>query len=173
MAENDGVKMKIATTRFGEIERGEEEVYTFPDGLLGFRLVKRFVLVDNPKPGPFLWLQAADVPDLAFVVTDPLLFKQDYIIKVQQIELESIKLANIEDARVLVIVVVPRNVREMTANLQGPLVFNTKENLAKQLVLQGDEYTTKYRVFQDDAGGNASGTDGSGADDSGRTEQGG
>lgn len=149
MAEKGIPLVKIKTSRFGEIEKPESDIFHFPEGLLGFRLVRRFTIVENPKPGPFIWLQAVDVPELAFVVTDPLLFKPDYVVRVQKQELESIKIADIENARVLVIVVVPHNVREMTANLQGPVVFNTKENLGKQLVLQGEEYTTKYRVFQD------------------------
>ncbi len=144
--------MKIQTTRFGELEVNSGEIYYFPEGLLGFGSVKRYFTLANPTGGPFEWLQAVEPPNLAFVVCDPITFNPDYRIKAKKEDLESIKLERIEDAIVRVILVIPRGHPErMTANLQGPIVFNAKSMLAKQLVLPGDEYTTRYRVFPEEA----------------------
>lgn len=50
---------------------------------------------------------------------------------------------------VRVILVVPQNPALMTANLQGPLVFNPATRRARQLVLAGPEFVTRFRVFAD------------------------
>ena len=147
MSENKSIK--VSTTRFGELDVNKEDVFFFPEGLLGFGPVKNYFILKRENQGPFEWLQAVDPPHLAFVICNPLLFKPDYRVKVKAEDLQSIKLDNLEDAVVYVILVVPQEPKMMTANLQGPLVFNPKEKLAKQLVLHGEEYTTRYRLFPD------------------------
>lgn len=139
--------MIIQTTRFGELEIREEDIYTFPEGLLGFSHVKKFVVVENPSGGPFLWLQAVEHPAIAFVITNPLLIKPDYTVAVKKEELAVIKLERSEDGEVHVILTVPSDPLKTTANLMGPLVFNVKERLGKQIVLSDVGYTTKYPVF--------------------------
>ena len=54
---------------------------------------------------------------------------------------------SVERALVIVILVVPRDPWGITANLQGPLVINTRERLGIQLVLNVPEYTTRHLVF--------------------------
>jgi len=144
--------MKILTTRFGELEISSDEVYYFPEGLLGFGSVKRYFTLANPTGGPFEWLQAVEPPNLAFVVCDPRVFKPEYEVKAKKEDLESIKIERLKDAIVRVILVIPKGHPErMTANLQGPIVFNVKARLAKQIVLPGEEYSTRHRVFPEEA----------------------
>lgn len=144
--------LRIETTRFGPIEVQREELIHFPEGLIGFGQFKDYVILEHPGGGPFMWLQAVEAAHLAFVICDPLLFKPDYKVSVKKEDLDSIHIEEIGDGVVVVILVVPRNPKEITANLQGPLVINHVERLGKQLVLTGPEYTTKYQVFQDKAG---------------------
>ncbi|MBI5360795.1 MAG: flagellar assembly protein FliW [Planctomycetes bacterium] len=142
--------MKISTTRFGEIEITTEDIYGFPDGILGFPEVKQYVILDNSNGGPFRWLQALDVPSLAFVVIDPLLFHPDYKVEVKKEDIASIEIGDVEDGFVLVILTVPgENPADITANLLGPLIFNSRKMLAKQIVLTGSNYETKHRVFKE------------------------
>ncbi|MDQ7779257.1 MAG: flagellar assembly protein FliW [Planctomycetota bacterium] len=146
--------MKVATPRFGEIEVKDDAVYCFPEGILGFAPVKLYFILDNPKGGPFQWLQAVEPPELAFVVCDPRLFLPNYAVAVRKEDLANIELENIEDGFVLVVLTVPsKNPRDITANLMGPLIFNPKKRLAKQLVLADPAYTTKHRVFGEEGGG--------------------
>ena len=147
---NGTTLMKVQTTRFGELEVADDQIYHFPEGLLGFGNVRRYFIQPHGK-GPFQWLQAVEPGSLAFVICDPRVFKPDYRVKISPEDMESLRLASLDAAVVLVIMVVPRDPRQMTANLQGPLVLNPHAKLARQLVLLGDEYTTKYRVFPDAA----------------------
>ncbi len=143
--------MKIMTKRFGEIEIDPKTKITFPSGLLGFSGYKDFVLIDANKKSPLKWLQSMDSPDLAFVVTDPLIFKPDYQIRLYRSDLEEIKVSDPTRVAQLVIVTVPKDPAKMTANMKGPLLINTENNLGKQVVLDHPDYDLKYRLLSDDA----------------------
>lgn len=142
--------MKIYTTRFGEIEVNEETVITFPSGILGFPDVKKYVLLDVDENSPLKWLHSVEDPSLAFVVTDPNLFKADYVVDVQRKDLKDIDVTEAEEVIVLVLVTVPREPSRMTANLKGPVLINAKNNLAKQLIVDNQDYDIKYRLLPDD-----------------------
>lgn len=145
--------MKVQTTRFGEVEIPDGEVYCFPDGLLGFGAVKVYFILQNPKGGPFCWLQAVDPGSLAFVVCDPAMFLQGYQVKVRKEDLASIELEDVKDGFAMVILTVPKDPVNITANLVGPLVFNPKKRLAKQIVLTDPGLSTRHRLFADPAPG--------------------
>ncbi len=141
--------MQLKTSRFGEVTVEESAVISFPEGVVGFPDVRRFVIFDGPEGTPFKWLQAVDRPELAFVICDPALFKPDYQVGATKEHLASLKLAKPEDAVICVILSVPTDPWKMTANLLGPVVFNAESKLGRQLVLSGPEYTTKHPVFPD------------------------
>ncbi|MCK6439568.1 MAG: flagellar assembly protein FliW [Planctomycetes bacterium] len=142
--------MKLETTRFGPIEIAEDEIYSFPEGLLGFASFKRFILKPNPTGGPMLWLQSVDDGSLAFIICQPQLFKPDYKVSLRPEDLGDIELTKVDEALIYAVMVIPKDKpREMTANLQGPLILNKTKRLGKQFVLLNSDYSTKYKVFQE------------------------
>ena len=74
------MKTEVETTRFGRIEVSSEEVIFFPQGLIGFEMLKHFVLLDSRKGGAIQWLQAVDDPGLAFLVSDPRRFIPSFVL---------------------------------------------------------------------------------------------
>ncbi len=140
--------MEIETTRFGHVEIDESLIFTIPEGILGFENLKRFIILDHfDEESPFKWLQSIEDPSLAFVITDPLIFVPDYKGKIHKEELVSIKLPEAGKAIVVVIVNIKRDHREITINLQGPLVINPEKKLAKQCVLPTDDYDIRHVIF--------------------------
>ena len=150
----DGEKeriMKLNTTRFGDIEIDENKIIKFPYGILGFPEVKSYIVLDhmNNPDIPFKWLQAADDPALAFVITDPLLFCPDYNPDIDEQDIRELHITCAEDRGLIVIVTIPHEEPEkMTANLQGPVMVNLKTREAKQIVLVKDEYTIRCPLLQ-------------------------
>ena len=69
--------MIIDTVRFGEVEVEENRVIHFVEPILGFEKSLRYVILDHAEDSPFKWLQSADEPELAFVVTNPKFFGID------------------------------------------------------------------------------------------------
>jgi len=141
--------IKVKTTRFGEIEIKDHDVLELPSGLIGFPELKRYVLLDHDKDSPFKWLQSLDDGAIAFVLINPLLFKPDYMVEVTEAEVTDLELKNEEDAVISVIITIPTNPQNMTANLKAPLVFNLQNRRGKQLVLSNPAYTTRHNIMEE------------------------
>lgn len=139
--------MKISSKRFGQISINEETIITLTTGVLGFPKYTKYVLIDPNKKSPLKWFQSIEDPNLAFVVTDPNIFIKDYEVQVNAIDIQDLDVKDPEDTVQLVIVTVPTDPSQMTANFKGPIVINTKNNKGKQLVLDTDKYQIKYRLL--------------------------
>lgn len=141
--------VKIQTKAFGEIEVSDKQKISFPDGILGFEFIKDYYLLDM-EDSPFYWLQSIEEQDIAFVVIQPDLFIPDYKLKVNNAELESIDIKDKEDILIFTIVTIPENPSEMTANLQGPIIINKKNNLARQAISLDDNHRVKHALMKAD-----------------------
>lgn len=141
--------MKLITKHFGEIEIDENKIINFIDGIPGFDDQKRFVIIDNPDESvPFKWLQSIDEPELAFVIINPFVFKDDYEFDLPTHIIEKLKIRDESDVLVYSIVVIPEDITKMTANLAGPVIINSRERLGKQIVLDDNRYTTKHYILE-------------------------
>ena len=149
--------MKINTSRFGEIEVDTQAIISVPGGLIGFPEQEQYVLVRHSQDSPFYWLQAAENPDLAFVIIDPQVFKPDYRVAINKTILTYMQAADETELSIFVIVTIPPGKPEaMTANLLGPVVINTQARVARQLVLDESNYSHRHPIMaaqsRDEAG---------------------
>ena len=138
----------IQTSRFGTIEIEENRVIHFPEGLLGFPQHRDYILLDHKSGSPFCWLQSTDVPELAFVLTNPFRFIKDYL---QDLSAEEQALFEIEEGGapvILNLVTIPSgHVQKTTVNLLGPLVIDATARTGKQVVLAGAGYSHRQPLF--------------------------
>jgi flagellar assembly factor FliW len=142
--------IEIRTTRYGEMETveiSEDTILTFPEGLPGFERHRRFALIQDPKLAPFSWLQSLHDPLVGFLVIEPGLLVRDYEFDISDPDVEALGLDNSSEATVLSILVVPEDVRAMTANLQAPLIMNPRKRIAKQVILTDERFPLRYPVF--------------------------
>ena len=140
--------MNVQTTRFGVVEVDETRIITFPAGLLGFSSYRDFALLQPEDDSVFFWLQSIDAPDLAFVVTDPGLWVQDYEAPIRREQMGELELDSLDNAQVFVIV--NKYGESLTANLQGPIVVNCVTRQAMQLVLADKRWTTRHEIVRID-----------------------
>ena len=138
--------MEVRTTRFGVIDIAEDRVITFPEGLLGFGERTQFCLLQPGDDACFVWLQCLDDPNLAFVVTDPTFFEQDFSVRIRPEQMTALKMEKLEDAQVFVIV--NKIDDQLTGNFQGPLIINTLEKLGEQIVLSDKKWTTRHPLMR-------------------------
>lgn len=133
--------VEVETTRFGPLRVAEAAIITFPEGLLGFENRRRFTLVPQADT-VFAWLQSLDRPDLAFLLLPPAAAFPDYA-----------PLDRVEPGATLwVIVTVPDGrPRDMTANLLGPLLIDAATRQGRQIVVEGDRFTTRHRLLASEA----------------------
>ena len=140
--------MKIKTKPYGEIEVNEKQKLCFPEGIIGFEGISYYYLIDS-REGPFYWLQAADYPELAFLLVNPRVFRKDYKLMVKDSDLQSLELEMKEDLLDFAIVTVPEDHSKITANLMGPIVINKKTRVAKQVISENEEYTVKHYMLEE------------------------
>lgn len=142
--------MEIGTTRFGRLESievAEDQILTFAEGIVGFEALTKFARIRQAEYAPFEWLQSTEDADVSFVVADPAKFFPNYSFELGDDEVQSIDLAEANEAEVLTILVVPENPQRMTANLVAPLVVNRRNNLARQIVLNDQRYSIRTPLF--------------------------
>lgn len=144
-----GPLLEVNTTRFGKVSVKEADVVELPQGLIGFPELKRYVLLDHDKESPFKWFQSLDDGAIAFVLINPLLFKPDYEVEVTESEVSGLALVNEEDAVISVIVTMPSNPQNMTANLKAPLIFNLQNRKGRQIILNDSQYTTRHNIMEE------------------------
>ena len=139
--------MKVKTSRFGEIEVPDSSLISFPDGVVGLRENKRFVIFDCGDDGVLKWLQSADDPEIAFVICEAKTIAATYNIALSDKELELLKAKSTLELLICLILTIPENPYDMTANMLGPLCFNPDQRIGIQLVLINPEFSTRHRVF--------------------------
>lgn len=141
--------MLIKTTRFGEIEVAEKELVNFPDGILGFETIHDYVIISQGEDDLLKWLQALTEPGLAFIVIKPEEFLFSYELDVPEEDVKFLDLKKPEDVLILAIVTVPDNPRQMTANLQGPLIINKSNRKARQVIISDGRFKVKHFILKE------------------------
>lgn len=139
--------MIIESTRLGQLEVANEDLIDFPKGLPGFENEKRFTLLPCEVNSPFAYLQSVEDPNLTFLVVEPFSFFLDYEFSLDDDVISSLNLSSENLPRIFNIVTVPERAEEMTANLLAPVIMNPVQRIAKQIVLEKANYTTRHRLF--------------------------
>ncbi len=128
------------TTRFGRLEVAKDKIINFPNGLIGFPEVKRFILMDY-KDTSLKWLQSVDEPDVAFIVTHPLDLFPDFSLKIESYTKSLLEIDNEENMVTFAILRVDGE--NVTANLQGPLLINSMNKKGMQVVNDDTRFSCK------------------------------
>lgn len=139
--------MLIQTSRFGPVTLHDEDVIDFPEGILGFNDLRKFVLLDDPNDEIFAWLQSCEIPQIAFPVLEPELFTQSYQVALTKHDLESLGLLAQDKTRAFSIITIPDDPTQMTANLKAPVVINVEKRIARQIVLQDNNLAIREPIF--------------------------
>lgn len=128
----------LPTSRFGDLLVPIKELYVMPEGMHGFEHLSRFLLLaPNTANGVFYWWQSAEDPAIAFPCCIPGKFFPDYRIQTEEADVLRLKLSSREALQVLVVVSVPASQPDaLTANLMGPLVMDTIDRQAWQIICE-------------------------------------
>lgn len=136
--------MILTSSRLGRIEVPDAKVITMARPILGFERLTEFCLVEVAAIAPFMWLHAIEDPSVAFLVVNPLVFFPKYRIEINSQEIAELEPGSGEAIETYVIATVPSDYRKMSVNLQGPILINPANKLAKQLVLVNSDYQVKH-----------------------------
>lgn len=139
--------MKIQTSRFGWLEIENGDLVTFPEGILGFGQLRKFVLIDDPNDEIFAWLQSCEEPGIAFPILEPELFDNQYSPSLTKSDLASLEVDASSKCRMFTIVTIPKDPTQMTANLKAPIFINVEQRIARQCVLQDNKLAIREPIF--------------------------
>ncbi len=140
----ESATIHVRSSRFGELDVPVDRVLHFPQGLIGFPRVRRFVILDHRPGSAFKWMLCLDQPDVAFAVVEPDDFVPGYR---APIELAARTLGvDPKDVALFVIVTIPSDPTAMTVNLMAPVVVDVRTRTSRQLVLEDGRSDPSYRV---------------------------
>lgn len=140
--------MKIATKYHGDVEINTEEILKFERGIPGFPYEKEFTLIPLSDDDTFYVMQSVSNGQLAFVLANPFHFFRKYDFKVEDSVVDELELESDKDVVVHSILTVQDPFDKTTANLQAPVIINTKNRKAKQIILHNEQYSTKHPIFE-------------------------
>jgi flagellar assembly factor FliW len=138
--------MRVNTKAYGDMDIDERQFVEFPSGLLGFEKFTRWALLDA-RQKPFFYLQSLELPELAFALIDPFLFRPDYALDVADESLAEIGVESPDEAVVLAIVTAPSDGGPITANLMGPLIISRSRRVGMQAVLTDIRWRVKHDIM--------------------------
>lgn len=137
--------MEIQTRAMGNVSIVEKQIIHLDAGFLGFPEFHDFALIDAHQK-PFVWVQCVEDVNLAFLAVDPFLFRADYEINIDDADIASLGVESPSDVLVFALVTIPPDGSPVTANLQGPLVINKRNNKAMQVVHPDPRWNTKHDI---------------------------
>ncbi|MEZ4654651.1 MAG: flagellar assembly protein FliW [Candidatus Eisenbacteria bacterium] len=142
--------MKVRTRMLGTVEVTEDALVYLPDGLLGFEDLKRYVLAENEELGPFQLLISTEDPDVVFAVADPdAVLGEEYAAPLADSDRDLLDLQADDRISTFVLLSTADGDDGFTANLKGPVVLNTRNRVAKQVVVYNPAYSFRHPFAQD------------------------
>jgi len=131
------------------VSTADANVIEFESGLFGFPHLKLFIIGEVPGGGDiFKQLLSVEQPDVGFTLAMPNVFFPDYLPAVSEEDLKALEAGSLDDVVIMVIVTVPRAVKEATVNLRAPLLFNPYTRKARQVILADERYAVRQRLFK-------------------------
>jgi len=137
-------EIQIVSDRLGEVEIDSSQIIEMPEGIIGFAGFSRYAYLPHDSDGVFAWLQCIDNPSLAFVVTNPMIFFPNYRIDGSEPDFARL---NLDQFKVLAIVTVPNDPKQITGNLLAPLVIDSATNRGWQVILEKTDYPIRQPLF--------------------------
>ncbi|WP_447968307.1 flagellar assembly protein FliW [Nitrospira sp. M1] len=128
--------MKVATSRFGEVEVTEESIVTFPSGLVGLPNYVRYVVFDVEQGSGYQWLQSLEDETLAVVIMPADVLEPEFPKQITEESVMDLNVNNDDQVSISVIVTIPAGRPDQaTANFRAPIVVNLRTRIGKQIIL--------------------------------------
>ena len=140
--------MNVKTTRFGDIEVDEKFIFDFELPILGYE-DKKYVMIDVTENPIFKWLQAIETPEVSFPITNPLVFGHNYVFELPTNAQNLLDIKTAEEVVAFNIACIPDKApKDATINLLAPLIFNTTNHKAGQIILSESGFSTVEKLFK-------------------------
>jgi len=133
--------IRIANTRFGNVEVPDEANIHFDNGLLGLTDDHDFVLLEEGDDGIIGYLQSVTTPWLALPVMDAALLGPAYPGTDPKLIARA---AGLDDSDIGMMLVVGKDANGVHINPRAPLIIDMKSRKAAQMLLDPNIYSGRF-----------------------------
>jgi flagellar assembly factor FliW len=119
----------------------------FEEGLPGFLHLQFFQLIQEEPESPFFSMISMEDEHVSFCLIEPFTFFSTYEFTLPNHAKQSLKIDDQTPIAVLVIVSF-RSDGQVTANLKAPIIVNRQNRMAKQVILNDEDYQIRQPLFQ-------------------------
>lgn len=136
--------MYVKTRDFGEISVSEKDVISFKESIFGFEGYTDFVMLFDEEVGnSFGWLQSVEEPEVCFLMANPDILDVEYKPNVPD---ATVKALQGDADEVWLVMTAGESLENSTVNMKSPVVINSKNGFAAQIILEED-YEIRHRAF--------------------------
>jgi flagellar assembly factor FliW len=121
-----------------------EEIWTFPEGLLGVPDLHRFALIPLADAEPFQLLCSAEGAGFGIVLVDPAALVPDYSLELAPADLRPLAVTDAAQLRIRVAVRLPGGEEALSLNLKGPIVLSPGERLGVQRISPDEAHAVRF-----------------------------
>lgn len=141
--------MIVKTDKFGEFELEDNNKIIFSSGLPGFEELREFIVLKIIDTKPIYWLQSIENKYISLPVIIPFEIFEDYCIEIDETETNDLNIENQNDILIMNVVVIPEDIKKMTANLAAPIIINAKLGIGKQLLIDARDLSVRHPVYDE------------------------
>ena len=145
--------MNLKTAYMGEVEIDASNILKFEHGIPGFEGEKEFVLLPIEGNESFHVLQSTQTEKLAFIVTNPYEVTVDYSFDLEEAIVHALQIQNEKEVAVFAIVSLKETIQQSTINLKAPIILNTTNKKAKQVILNNYDYSIRHLISSESVKG--------------------
>ncbi len=132
---------KIDSAKLGMIEFQKKDCIHFSHGLFGFENCKNFLLIKNNGNDLFYYLQSVDDKSLTFILINPRMVFENYVLDIEESFLVNLTIPKIIDFSIVTI-----TNDAICLNLMGPILIDIENQKGVQAITCNKNYTTKHKV---------------------------
>jgi flagellar assembly factor FliW len=127
--------MQIESQQFGRIDFEADDLIQLPEGLVGLKECRRWIMLSDPQSADCAWMQSLDRPEVVLTVVSSKRYLPDY-----QFRMTAHQLIGLGDSpeELEVLLLVGEKTGSWTVNLKAPLLVNPQLGIGRQIVLQED-----------------------------------
>lgn len=139
--------MPIAkTVHLGEVAYEPETVVEFPAGLPAFEQERRFLLLQDDRYQPLVFLQSLENEGLAFLAIDVRDVVLEYDLELNDEDLTLLGCGGASESLQAFALISVSETGAVTANLQAPVVFNRSAGKAVQVIQSRSGYLPQHAL---------------------------
>ena len=138
--------MKLKTAYMGEVVIDSSKIIKFEHGIPGFEDENEFVLLPIEENSIFQVLQSVNTEGIAFIITSPYAVTKNYNFELDESTLDVLDIKSENEVAVFAIVSLKETLANSTVNVKAPIILNTTNNKAKQVILDNNEYSIRHQL---------------------------